>query len=111
MDKLNPFLIALVGTGGIGGFFALFVVPAQVKFKSNEKRLAALEAEVGKLKETNKFLTAGVTSLIIHSDAMRLLVLNHNPNAHLQTAEEILDGVRRNIDRLTEIENNDTCAA
>ena len=101
MDKLLPVVAAIFGVGGIGGFLALFVVPASKKWESADQRLSRLEEKVTELEESNSYLKAGLTALSWHSDSLRSLVLRREPDLVIYTSQEVLDHVRRDIDRLT----------
>lgn len=96
-------LIALITGGGL----AYLAAPGSERLAFRRKdrdailaRLEALEKEVVSIRSTNRFLTAGITALVMHSDAMRAVVLRHEPTYDLKTAAQILAEARANLDGL-----------
>ena len=107
MEKWQLALVTILGGGGFGGVLAYFVAPGsdRLAFRRKDRdaivaRLERLEKEVAELRSTNRFLTAGVTALAMHSDAMRVIVLRHEPSSDLKTASQILVEARANLDGL-----------
>ncbi len=101
----TPIIVAIIGA--LAGWLAFFLSPAsdRLAFKRKDRdeiisRLGRVEDEVAELRNSNRFLTAGVTALQWHSDELRRSVMKTDPTAVIRTAAEVLSEVRSNIDAL-----------